>query len=112
MERGHRGITAPGFFQKDVVKGFPSWLERVEVPKKDGTVHHPIAGDTRSLLWLANQNCITPHAWTSRAPDFHHPDICVFDLDPSKEDTEALRAAALAVRDLLSELGLESWVKT
>jgi hypothetical protein len=36
-----------------VVKGFPEWLERVEVPKKDGTVHHPIANDARSLLWLA-----------------------------------------------------------
>src|ERR1044072_8993023 len=31
MERFHRGIGAPGFFQKDVSKGFPDWLERVEV---------------------------------------------------------------------------------
>ena len=28
MERFHRGIGAPGFFQKDVSKGFPEWLER------------------------------------------------------------------------------------
>ena len=49
MERYHRGITSPGFFQKDVSKGFPDWLKRVEVPKKDGTVHHPIANDKRSL---------------------------------------------------------------
>src|SRR2546428_8701270 len=54
MERDHRGIHAPGFFQKDVSKGFPEWLKRVEVPKKDGLVHHPIAIDTRSLLWIAN----------------------------------------------------------
>ena len=106
------GSGGKGFIQKDVSKGFPEWLERVEVPKKDGTVHHPVAGDTRSLLWLANQNCITPHVWTSRAPDLYHPDICVFDLDPSHEDPDALRAAALALRDLLSELGLQSWVKT
>ena len=112
MERFPSGIGHKGFIQKDVSKGFPSWLERVEVPKKDGTVHHPIAGDTRSLLWLANQNCITPHVWTSRAPDLFYPDICVFDLDPSKDDADALRGAALALRDLLSELGLESWVKT
>ena len=68
MERYHRGITAKGFFQKDVTKGFPAWLERVEVPKKGGTVHHPIATDLNSLLWLANQNTVTPHVWTSRAP--------------------------------------------
>src|SRR5215813_15444881 len=46
MERYHRGIGSQGFFQKDVVKGFPDWLERVEVPKHGGTVHHPIANDT------------------------------------------------------------------
>ena len=113
MERYPAGIGKKGFFHKDVSKGFPSWLERVEVPKKDGTVHHPLVTDTRSLLWLANQNCITPHVWTSRAPDLLHPDICVFDLDPSKEDDrDTVRAAALGLRDLLEELGLPSWVKT
>lgn len=113
MERFHRGIAAPGFFQKDVSKGFPAWLERVEVPKRDGTVHHPLVTSKRSLLWLANQNCITPHVWTSRSPNLYHPDICVFDLDPSKEnELEILWAAALALRNLLKELGLPSWVKT
>ena len=113
MERYHRGIAAPGFFQKDVSKGFPDWLERVEVPKHGGTLHHPIANDTRSLLWLANQNSITIHVWPSRTPNLYNPDICVFDLDPSKaDDPDALRKAALSVRDLLAELGLPSWVKT
>ncbi len=113
MERFHRGIGSPGFFQKDVSKGFPDWLERVEVPKHGGTVHHPIANDTRSLLWLANQNSITIHVWPSRTPNLYNPDICIFDLDPSKEDDlDTLRAAALRVRDFLEELGLPSWIKT
>lgn len=112
MERFPAGIGKKGFIQKDVSKGFPDWLERVEVPKKDGVVHHPLVTDTRSLLWLANQNSITPHVWVTRAPDLYHPDICVFDLDPSVEDVAALRAAALALRDVLEELGLPSWIKT
>jgi bifunctional non-homologous end joining protein LigD len=113
MERYPAGIGKKGFFHKDVSKGFPAWLERVEVPKKDGTVHHPLVCDTRSLLWIVNQNCITPHVWISRAPDLYHPDVCVFDLDPSREDEpDVLRNAALALRDLLDELGLPSWVKT
>jgi bifunctional non-homologous end joining protein LigD len=112
MERYHRGIAEKGFFQKDVTKGAPDWLERVEVPKKDGSVHHVVVSDVRGLLWLANQNCITPHVWTSRAPDFYRPDVCVFDLDPSGDDPERLRAAAVWVRALLQELGLESWIKT
>ncbi len=113
MERYPAGIRQKGFFQKDVSKGFPEWLERVEVPKKDGTVHHPLVSDARSLLWLANQNSITPHVWTSRTPMLDKPDICVFDLDPSREDEpDAVRSAALGLRDLLAELGLPCWVKT
>jgi bifunctional non-homologous end joining protein LigD len=112
MERFPAGIQKKGFLQKDVSKGFPQWLERVEVPKKDGVVHHPIVTDTESLLWLANQNSITPHVWVSRAPDVYYPDICVFDLDPSIDDAGMLRAAALGLRELLEELGLPSWVKT
>jgi len=112
MERYPAGIGNKGFWQKDVSKGFPAWLERVEVPKKDGVVHHPIVTDTRSLLWITNQNTITQHVCTSRVPDLDHPDICVFDLDPSEEDWAAVRAAAIGVRDLLEELTLRSWVKT
>jgi len=113
MERYPAGIDKQGFWQKDVSKGFPEWLERVDVPKKDGTVHHPLITDVRSLLWVTNQNTITQHVWVSRTPDLYHPDVCVFDLDPSKEDeSDTLRAAALALRSLLDELGLPSWVRT
>jgi bifunctional non-homologous end joining protein LigD len=117
MERFPAGIGKKGFIQKDVSKGFPDWLERVEVerrdPKEGGVVHYPLAGDARSLLWMANQNCVTPHVWTSRLPKLFQPDLCVFDLDPPDGDgDESVRAAALAVRDLLVELGLPSFVKT
>jgi bifunctional non-homologous end joining protein LigD len=113
MERYPAGIGKQGFWQKDVSKGFPEWLERVAVPKKDGTVHHPLITDTRALLWVANQNTITPHVWVSRAPNLYAPDVCVFDLDPSDDgELDVLRSVALALRDLLKELGLSSWVKT
>jgi bifunctional non-homologous end joining protein LigD len=110
MERYHRGIGEKGFFQKDVSKGFPEWLERVEVPKKGGTVHHPLVVDTRSLLWLVNQNSITPHVWISRAPDLYQPDICVFDLDPSEDHPANLRAAAASATSSGSRiLWARSW---
>src|SRR5689334_23928210 len=54
MERYPGGIGRPGFWQKDVSKAYPAWLERVAVPKKDGIVHHPIVTDLRSLLWTVN----------------------------------------------------------
>ena len=117
MERYPAGIDKKGFIQKDVSKGFPSWLERVEVARRgsasaEGEVHYPLANDARSLVWLANQNSITPHVWSSRVPTLDEPDVCLFDLDPAGEDPAALRTAAIAVRDLLAELGLPAFVKT
>ena len=112
MERYPGGIGEKGFWQKDVSKGFPPWLRRVDVPKKDGVVHHPIVTDAKSLLWTANQNTITHHVWPSRVPRLEYPDLCVFDLDPSADDVASVREAALGLRDLLADLGLPSWVKT
>jgi bifunctional non-homologous end joining protein LigD len=111
MERFHRGIADKGFFQKNVAKP-PPFIETVAVPKKDGVVNYPIVSDARGLLWMANQNSITPHVWTSRAPTLMYPDVCIFDLDPADDDQDRLRNGALLLRDLLSELGCESWIKT
>jgi bifunctional non-homologous end joining protein LigD len=112
LERFHNGIGGKGFFQKNVAKGAPDWLERVAVPKTDGVVNYAVVRDARGILWLANQNCITPHVWTSRVPTLFYPDLCVFDLDPLVDDAQVLRGAALLLRDFLAELGLASWVKT
>ena len=112
MERFPGGIGGKGFLQKNVVKGYPPWLKRVEAAKKGGTVHYPLAGDRRSLQWLANQNAITLHVWASRAPRLDRPDLCIFDLDPAHDDAEALRTVVLGLRDLLAEAGVDSAVKT
>lgn len=112
MERFPAGIAASGFMQKNVSSGFPATLQRVEVPKKDGVVNYPLVQDAADLLWMVNQNCVTVHVWTSRVPELERPDLCVFDLDPAEDDPATLRAMTLAVRDLLAEVGLRSWVKT
>lgn len=112
MERFPAGIGTLGFLQKNVSKGFPAWLKRIEVPKKGGVVNYPLANNLKSLLWMANQNTITFHVWTSRVPRLARPDICVIDLDPSQDDQEVLRRAALAARDIFDELGFPCWIKT
>jgi hypothetical protein len=53
----------------------------------------------------------TLHVWGSRVPKLLNPDVCVFDLDPSTDDPDAVRAAALGLRDLLDKLGLPSWLQ-
>jgi bifunctional non-homologous end joining protein LigD len=116
LERYPAGIHKKGFIQKDVVSGYPEWLERVPVErranKSEAPVHYPLVSDARGLLWLANLNTVTPHVWCARVPDLERPDLCVFDLDPSVDDAAQVRSAALEVRDVLRELGLVSFVKT
>jgi bifunctional non-homologous end joining protein LigD len=66
-------------------------------------------------VWLSNLNCVTPHAWTSRADRPDHPDRLVFDFDPADDGHghfEAIRAGALALGDLLRERGLEPFAMT
>src|SRR3954453_19353407 len=73
LQRFNAGIAKPGFFQKNVERGAPAWVKRVQVGKRGGTLWHVLANDAATLVWLANQNCITPHVWLSRAPPLGHP---------------------------------------
>ncbi|MER6298044.1 non-homologous end-joining DNA ligase [Kitasatospora sp. NPDC001539] len=112
LERHPDGIDAPAFMQKDVPGYFPAWVHRAELPKADGTVTYPVCDDTATLLYLADQACITPHRFLSRADRPDHPDRLVFDLDPPGEEFTPVREAALLLRELLDELGLPSAVMT
>jgi bifunctional non-homologous end joining protein LigD len=107
MQRFNGGITRPGFFHKDIPKGAPDWVPTVEVPKKGGTVRHVLANETATLVWLANQNCITPHVSTARADRLDRPDRIVWDLDPSGEDFDLVRRTAIDLGGLLREAGCE-----
>jgi bifunctional non-homologous end joining protein LigD len=112
--RWNAGIDGPRIVQQEIPKGAPDWVKRVTVGKRGGgTVCHAVGGDAATLVWLANQNCITPHVWTSRADRPERPDRLVFDLDPPDLDAfEHVRAAALALGELLRELGLEPFAMT
>ncbi len=107
-----RGIDEQGFVQQDFADTVPDWMGSAEVEKEGGTVVHPVADRREALVWLANQNCITPHTWLSRQDRLDEPDLIVFDLDPSTADFAPVRAAARACADVLDDLGLASYLKT
>ena len=108
MQRFNAGIGREGFFQKDIGRGAPDWVRRVEVPKRGGTVCHPLANETATLVWLANLNAITPHVWTARADRLDRPDRIVWDLDPSGADDFGLvRRTAIELGAVLREAGVE-----
>jgi bifunctional non-homologous end joining protein LigD len=113
--RWNNGIHGQRVVQQEIPKGAPEWVARVEVPRrKGGSVVHAMADDARTLRWLANQNCITPHVWQSRADKLETPDRIVFDLDPSEDEGqfEDIRAGALALGERLRELGLVPFAMT
>ena len=113
MQRFNAGIERPGFFQKDLPRGAPDWLRRVRVPKKGGSVCHVLANEAATLVWLANQNCITPHVSTARADRLDRPDRIVWDLDPSGDNEfELVRRTARELAALLRDAGCEPFAMT
>ena len=75
---------------------------------------HVVANDADTLRWLAQVNCITPHVWTSRVDRLDRPDRMIFDFDPPDEgaDFDHIREGALAMGELLRELGREPYAMT
>ena len=111
--RFNAGIAKQGFFQKNVEKGAPDWVKRVRVAKKGGSLCHVLANDAATLVWLANQNCITPHVWLARADRLERPDRMIFDLDPdSPGDFALVRRTARELGDVLREAGVEPFAMT
>jgi bifunctional non-homologous end joining protein LigD len=107
------GVDKKGFFLQDIPKHFPDWIGRVTVPKKGGTVTHPVAEEPATLPYLAGQNVITPHIWASRVDKLDRPDHIVIDLDPGEDTTFAdVRAAAKATGAALRDRGLEAFAMT
>jgi bifunctional non-homologous end joining protein LigD len=119
MQRFPDGIGRSGFFQKQIAGNAPDWIERVTAPNRrtrQATIReqvvYMVCRHPDDLVYLANQGCITPHVWLSRAPDIFHPDQMIFDLDPADADVELLRATAARLRGLLEELGLPAFLKS
>jgi bifunctional non-homologous end joining protein LigD len=115
--RWNRGIDNEVVIQQAIPKGAPDWVKRVTVSRRrGGEVTHAVGGEAATLVWLANQNCITPHVWTARADKPDQPDRIVFDFDPPDDSDhshlEAIRAGALAIGDLLREKGLQPFAMT
>ena len=107
-----QGITKKGFFQQHASDHFPDWVDRVRVPKQGGSVVHVMANRADTLVYLAGQNAVTLHHWPSRADRLDQPDRMVFDLDPPEGDFGAARTAALALGEMLRDLGLEPFAMT
>ncbi|WP_327720471.1 non-homologous end-joining DNA ligase [Streptomyces sp. NBC_00490] len=112
LERLPDGVGGPTFMQKNTPDSYPDWISRVEVTKEGGTVRHTVCDDTATLVYLADQACLTLHRWLSRVGRVEQPDRMVFDLDPFDDDFAPVHEAAWLLAELLDELKLPSALMT
>jgi bifunctional non-homologous end joining protein LigD len=117
MKRYREGIAGPGFFQKQAPKGMPSWIPTRRFPTRtregrSRLVDFPLVNSREALLWMVQMHCIDMNAWYSRVDEPERPDYVVFDLDPPDGEFALGVRAARLVGDLMSELGIGSYVKT
>ena len=114
IQRFPDGIDGQGFYHKEVPDYFPDWIEtvQVEVKEEGGKQRQVLVNQAATLVFLADQACITPHAWLSRADKLDFPDRLIFDLDPPSDDFAEVRFAAKALNEILREVGLVPYVRT
>ncbi len=113
LQRFPDGIGAGGFYQKEAPDYFPDWINHVQIEVEEEGEEQPqiTCENAATLVYLANQACITPHAWLSRADKLDYPDKMIFDLDPHG-DFHTVEVAAKDIRELLEEVGLVPFVMT
>jgi len=107
------GIEEDSFFQKHV--GDASIKHLRDAPVRDGEGKEPYIAidDVQGLITLAQMSVLEIHPWGSREDDIDRPDRLIFDLDPGPDVTwRHVVEAARAVRDVLADLGLQSFAKT
>lgn len=113
MKRYPNGIAQDFFFMKRAPAGRPDWIETCAVPHGSGSViDFPMVQDRAALLWLINLGCIDLNPWYAPCATPRQPDYLHFDLDPHGAPFEAVREAALIVRDALTALGMTVYPKT
>jgi bifunctional non-homologous end joining protein LigD len=119
FKRYPHGITGEVYFQKQVPRGAPKWLQTREFmthPRGGGSrqVDFALVNSRDALLWVVQMNCVDMNAWYSRVDKPQRPDYVVFDLDPPDEPDGFAQAIEVAhlIRELLDALGLPGYVKT
>ena len=114
LQRFPEGVEGEEFYQKNPPKGLPEWVRTVSCRYPSGRRHAQLVVDeVATAVYAVQMNTVTFHPWPVRTADNDRPDELRIDLDPQpgRTFTDAVEAA-VALREVLAELGLTGWAKT
>ncbi len=114
LQRYPDSVDGEMFFSKNPPKGKPDFVREVSVTFPSKRTHPMLVIDEpAAAVWMVQMNTVVFHPWPARAQDSDHPDQLRIDLDPQpgRGFADAV-PAALELREVLREAGLEAFPKT
>jgi DNA ligase D len=114
LQRFPGGVDGEAFYSKNPPRGVPDWARTTMCTYPSGRSHPQLVIDeVATAVWAVQMNTVTFHPWPMRSADNDNPDELRIDLDPQpgRGFPDAVEAA-LALRELLAEVGLTGWAKT
>jgi DNA ligase D len=114
LQRFPEGIDGEQFFSKNPPKGAPDYVRSVMVVYPSARSHPQLVIDEpAAAVWAVQMNTVVFHPWPSRAENSDNPDQLRIDLDPQPgTDFDDAVPAALELRKVLAEVGLDAFIKT
>jgi bifunctional non-homologous end joining protein LigD len=105
--------SADCFYMKHSKVWAPPAIRRVRIQEKTKIGEYLIVDSLDALVGLVQMDVLEVHTWNACFADVERPNRIVIDLDPGQRvPWPAVVDAARVVRDVLSALDLESFVKT
>jgi len=106
------GVDKQCFFQRNPGKGLGADVHPFEFKNKGKTYEYLYIEDEIGLLEVVQMGAVELHPWGASIDSIDCPDRMIFDLDPAPEvPFEALKLAALDLRQRLQKKGFESSLK-
>lgn len=114
LKRYTSGIGEDGFFVKHAQGYYPDFIEKITVPRhgEDKSMVMICVNDVRDLVYLSGIDTIEFHTTLSKSENFNNPDQIIIDFDPSDNDFDKVRQASLALKQILDQQNLPSFIKT
>jgi bifunctional non-homologous end joining protein LigD len=113
LKRYPDGVTAPYFFEKQAPSHRPRWVQTFPVESENRRIDYCMINDLPTLVWTSNLANLELHTFLHCAPKIELPTMLAFDLDPGEgADIVLCAQVGLWIRDLLANLGIQSFPKT